>query len=81
MMEQQTTKVSVIVPIYNVEHYLPNCLDTIVSQTYKNLDIVLVDDGSTDLSARIADDYAVKDSCIRTIHKKMKALARLEMWE
>ena len=62
--------VSVIVPVYNVEDYLPRCLDSIVSQTYKDLEIILVDDGSTDSSGNICDDYVKKDSRIRVIHQK-----------
>ena len=62
--------ISVIIPVYNVENYLVKCLDSIVSQTYKDLEILLVDDGSTDLSGTICDEYASKDSRIRVIHKK-----------
>ncbi len=61
--------VSIIVPIYNVEKYLAECLDSILVQVYDNLDIILVDDCSTDKSGKIADDYAIKDSRIRVIHK------------
>lgn len=61
--------ISVIVPIYNVEKYLEKCLDSIVNQDYKNLEILLIDDGSTDSSGRIADNYAVDDSRIKVIHK------------
>ena len=49
--------VSVIVPVYNVEQYLPQCVDSILSQTYQNLEIVLVDDGSTDGSGKICDEF------------------------
>ena len=49
------SKISVIVPIYNIEKYLPRCLDSILSQTYRNLEIILVDDGSTDCSGEIAE--------------------------
>lgn len=49
--------ISIIVPIYNVEKYLPQCLDSIINQTYKNLEIILIDDGSTDNSGKICDKY------------------------
>lgn len=60
--------VSVIVPVYNIEDYLPRCLACIEMQTYRNLEIILVDDGSTDGSGRICDEFAVKDSRARVIH-------------
>ena len=63
-------KISVIVPVYNVEKYLRNGLDHIINQTYKNLEIILVDDGSTDSSGNICDEYAAKDDRIRAIHKE-----------
>ena len=63
-------KISVVVPIYNTEKYLKNCLDSILNQTYKNLEIILVDDGSTDNSGKIADNYAKKDKRIKVIHQK-----------
>ena len=63
-------KVSIIVPIYNTEKYLKACLDSIVTQTYQNLEIILIDDGSTDASGKIADDYAKKDKRIKVIHQK-----------
>lgn len=62
--------ISVIVPIYNVENYLKECIDSIIYQSYKNLEIILVDDGSTDNSGIICDDYAKIDSRIKVIHKK-----------
>lgn len=61
--------VSVIVPVYNSEKYLRACIDSIINQSYKNLDIILVDDGSTDSSGRICDEYAEKDSRVNVIHK------------
>ena len=61
--------ISIIVPIYNIEQYLKQCLDSILSQTMTNLEIILVDDGSTDHSGEICDQYALKDSRIRVIHK------------
>lgn len=63
-------KVSIIVPIYNVANYLPKCLDSIINQTYQNLEILLIDDGSTDNSSTIADQYAKNDSRIKVIHQK-----------
>ena len=60
--------VSVIVPVYNVEKYLPRCLDSLVNQTYENLEILLVDDGSADSSGEICDAYAAKDNRIRVFH-------------
>lgn len=62
-------KISVIVPVYNVEQYLNKCVDSILSQTYSNLEIILVNDGSTDLSGKICDEYQKKDKRIKTIHK------------
>ncbi|MBQ7345852.1 MAG: glycosyltransferase family 2 protein [Oscillospiraceae bacterium] len=61
--------VSIIVPIYNVEDYLPRCVDSILRQTYSDLEIILVDDGSPDSCGAICDAYAKKDSRIRVIHK------------
>ncbi len=66
---------SVIVPIYNVECYLENCLDSILKQTYCNLEIILVDDGSTDLSGEICEKYARLDKRVRVIHKKNGGLS------
>lgn len=68
------TKISVIVPIYNVENFLCQCLDSIIAQTYKDLDIILIDDGSTDNSYQIAKEYADKDNRIRLIHQENKGL-------
>lgn len=62
--------ISIIVPVYNVEQYLDDCLISIINQTYKNLEIILIDDGSTDKSGKICDEYAKKDSRIIVIHKE-----------
>lgn len=62
--------ISVIVPVYNTELYLSRCIDSIIDQTYKNLEIILVDDGSTDHSGEICDSYAEKDKRIQVIHKE-----------
>jgi glycosyltransferase involved in cell wall biosynthesis len=67
--------VSVIVPCYNVEQYLPKCIDSILYQTYKNLEVWLVDDGSPDKCGAICDEYAKKDARIKVIHKKNGGLA------
>ena len=62
-------KISVIVPVFNVYDYLSDCLKSIVTQTYHNLEIILVDDGSTDGSGEACDEWAKQDSRIRVIHK------------
>lgn len=61
-------KISIVVPIYNVEEYLPRCLDSIIAQTYSNIEIMLVDDGSPDNAGAICDEYAARDSRIRVFH-------------
>lgn len=68
-------KISVIVPIYKVEDYLHRCVDSIINQTYTNLEIILVDDGSPDNCPMICDEYAKKDSRIRVVHKKNGGLS------
>ena len=68
-------KISVIVPIYNVEDYLHRCVDSIINQTYTNLEIILVDDGSPDNCLKICDEYAKKDSRIKVVHKKNGGLS------
>ncbi len=62
--------ISVIVPVYNVEKYLRRSLESVINQTYKNLEIIIVDDGSTDNSGKICDEYKEKDSRISVIHKQ-----------
>ena len=68
-------KISVIVPIYKVEKYIHRCIDSIINQTYKNLEIILVDDGSPDSCPRICDEYAKKDKRIKVIHKENGGLS------
>lgn len=67
--------ISVIVPIYNVEKYLPECIDSIIKQTYKNIEIVLIEDGCTDNSGRICDEYTKKDERIKVIHKNYSGVS------
>ena len=62
--------ISVVIPIYNVQDYLPECLDSVINQSYKNLEIICIDDGSPDNSGKIADEYAEKDKRIKVIHRK-----------
>lgn len=66
----QTPKISVIIPVYNVEKYLPICLESIINQTYRNLEIILVNDGSTDNCGIICDEYSNIDKRITVIHKE-----------
>ena len=61
--------ISVIVPVYNTEKYLSRCIDSILAQTFTDLELILVDDGSTDNSGNICDEYAAKDKRIRVIHQ------------
>jgi len=68
--------ISAIVPIYNVEAYLRECVDSILHQTYSNLEIVLVDDGSPDKCPEICDEYAKKDNRVKVIHQKNGGLAK-----
>lgn len=68
-------KVSIIIPVYNVEEYLSTCLDSLIKQSYKNLEIILVDDGSLDQSPTICDDYEKRDSRIHVIHKRNQGVS------
>ena len=67
--------ISVVIPVYNVKPYLERCINSVVNQTYKNLEIILVDDGSTDGSDKICDDYSKKYKNIEVIHKKNGGLS------
>lgn len=68
-------KLSVIIPIYNVEKYLRQCIDSVINQTFRDLEIILVDDGSPDKCGEICDEYAKKDKRIKVIHKANGGLA------
>lgn len=61
--------VSVILPVYNVEKYIEKCIDSLINQTYKQIEILIIDDGSVDDSGVIADRLALKDNRIKVIHK------------
>lgn len=70
MRKKQDLLISIIIPVYNVEDYLEKCLDSVINQTYKNLEIILIDDGSTDTSGKICDQYALQDKRIKVVHQK-----------
>ena len=67
--------ISIIVPVYNVEKYVEKCINSIINQTYKNLQIILVDDGSKDNSGKICDEFKLKDNRIEVIHKNNGGLS------
>lgn len=68
-------EISVIIPVYNVEHYLQRCIRSVLRQSFTDLEIILVDDGSTDFSGRICDLYQARDSRIKVIHQENEGLA------
>ena len=74
-MEEVKPFVSVIIPVYKVEPYLRQCVDSVLAQTYRNLEIILVDDGSPDGCPAICDEYAAKDARVRVIHKENGGLS------
>ena len=74
-MREADKLVSVIIPVYKVETYLPMCVDSVLNQSYRNLEVILVDDGSPDNCPAICDDYAKKDKRIRVIHQKNAGLS------
>jgi glycosyltransferase involved in cell wall biosynthesis len=67
--------ISVIVPIYNVEQWLPRCIDSILAQTYQNIELILLNDGSSDGSGKICDEYVLKDKRVRVIHKENEGVS------
>ena len=72
---QELPLISVIVPVYKVEKYLNQCIESVLAQTYQNLEIILVDDGSPDRSGEICEEYAKKDTRIRVLHKSNGGLS------
>ena len=71
----ETELISVIVPVYNVERYLRRCVDSILHQTYQDLEALLVDDGSTDASGAICDEYAAQEERVTAVHQKNGGLS------
>ena len=67
---KKTSLISIIVPVYNVEKYLERCINSLISQTYNNIEILLIDDGSTDKSGKIIDEMCLKDDRLKVFHKK-----------
>ena len=63
-------KISIIVPCYKVTDFLPQCVESLMNQTYKDIEIILVDDGSPDATGKLCDDYAKKDNRIKVVHKQ-----------
>lgn len=74
-MEKTSRLISIIVPVYNVERYIDECLNSVINQTYKHIEIILVDDGSKDSSGKICDNYAEKDNRIVVVHKENGGLS------
>ena len=70
--------ISIIVPVYNAEKYLPYCIESILGQSYRNLEVILVDDGAKDYSPQICDSYAAKDSRIKVIHQENGGIGKAQ---
>ena len=73
--EKRMAEVSIIVPVYQVESYLRKCLDSILAQTFTDFELILVDDGSTDRSGQICDEYAEMDERVKVIHQQNRGVA------
>ena len=78
MTLQTTPLVSIIIPVYNAEKYLRYCVDSILQQSYTNLEVILVDDGAKDSSPSICDDYAQSDSRVTVIHQPNGGIAKAQ---
>jgi glycosyltransferase involved in cell wall biosynthesis len=76
MMYEDERVISIIVPAYNVENFLPNCIESIITQTYSNFELIIVNDGSTDLSGDICNSFAKNDVRIKVIHQENKGLVK-----
>lgn len=74
-MNKEDIKVSIIIPVYNVEKYLVECIESVLNQSHENIEVILVNDGSTDDSGKIADEYSLKDNRIKVIHKKNEGVS------
>lgn len=72
---QNNPKISIIIPVYNVEQHLKKCIESVLNQSYTNLEIILIDDGSEDCSSRICDEYLTKDDRILCIHQKNRGVS------
>lgn len=77
-MSKKQALVSIIVPVYNAQDYLSYCIESLINQSYRNLEIILVDDGSTDDSVQICDTYAAQDSRIHVIHQQNGGISRAQ---
>ncbi len=75
MMNSKSVTISLIIPVYNVEKYLPKCLDSVINQTYKQIEIIIIDDGSTDNSGILCDEYALRDNRIIVIHQPNRGVS------
>ena len=74
-MSRNDSLISIIVPVYNVEQYLSRCVNSLVNQTYHNIEIILVDDGSPDRCGEMCDEYAKRDKRVVVIHKSNGGLS------
>lgn len=80
-MKYEKDKITVIIPVYNLENYLERCLKSILYNTYTNLEIICVNDGSTDNSKKILESYSKRDKRVVVINKKTREFRQLEMQE
>ena len=71
-----TTKISIIVPVYNIKEYLPSCLDSIIAQSFTDFELILIDDGSSDGSGDICEYYSLLDNRIRVCHKANEGVSK-----